>query len=154
MVRIVVRVVVVAVGLVILAIGVFVALDRFWPSLLWGAPPEMATGLAFDKPDLATAQFDAVLRQRFAAGTPEAPLRAELLAEGFKYYEPPLCVGHEGQTIHEGGGFVECPGADSRSLHYEWGRGMFCSNQLIVTWSADAQKRLVAIDSAYYYVCI
>jgi hypothetical protein len=114
-------------------VGGFVAVAAFWPALIWGAPPEIAADIAFDthKPDPATSQFSAALRKRFPPGTPETTLRALLLAQGFRYDEPPICYGHEGQTIHDSsGGFVGCPGLDNRSLRYEWGAIPFSFAQI------------------------
>jgi hypothetical protein len=148
-----------AVGLAIIAIGALVAVATLWPALIWGAPPEIAAGITFDpkRPDPATAQFTAVLHERFPPGTLEAALRAALLAQGFRYDEPPICYGHEGQTIHDSsGGFVGCPGLDNRSLRYEWGRNVMslCSNHLDTKWAVDAQGRITSINGWYEYVCM
>jgi hypothetical protein len=117
--------------LVLLVVGLF-AVDSFWPELIWGAPPPILAdqNFASDKDGRIAGVFDRRIRQQFPPGTPEKVLRQQLQAWCFR------------QRPKIGG-----------DLAYSWG-ALPCSNVTQVTWTADREHRILAVNGMYYYVCI
>jgi hypothetical protein len=131
---------------VLLAFGivaVFAALTSVWEPAHWaiavvgsymrisGPPPILGTVTCRDLPRCtkASADFTAILRERFPAGSGVDALKKTLSLQGFV-----------------------APNLDAQMLSYGWGH-LPCSKSVSVQWTADGRGAIKTIDGHYSNGC-
>jgi hypothetical protein len=121
-------------------------------------PPPIAEGQITDGDwrnwEGGSGKLTAVLERTFPAGTSEHVLKSTLLGQGFKPLPPPPpnCL-PPGQFGPPGKVYVPCYDA-TKILKYVWGRGMVCSEEVVVHWSTDSEGKITSIKGGYHGACL
>jgi hypothetical protein len=107
----------------------------------------------------ASVRLNHVLHFRFPIGTPEASLKAQLQAQGFRQPAPLLnkCLLHN-RVKPDDGFVIGCPAWDRNwsprnDLMYRWG-GTLCSKQINVRWSSDKAGMITRLQGLYTSQCL
>jgi hypothetical protein len=126
-----------------------------------GRPPAIARAEMTDQDWTRTdagRKFTAVLARKFPEGTKENALISGLVAQGFRFPEPPPdnCI-PPGQPPPIGVVYYGCLTEEQekvrqRTLVYEWGL-IVCVDRVSVRWSADDHGGITNVEATHRQIC-